>query len=67
MLERPEGRLGPGRMAATPWVVGAVALVSILVFAALVTWKVRRALAARRGPVSSRRGGSLRPPPPTAT
>lgn len=63
MIERPEGRLAQGRFAASPWTVGAVAAVPLVVLAVLVAVRIRRTLAARRGPASSRRGASLRPPP----
>jgi len=63
VMEHPAGRLAQGEVPVSPWLMGAVAAVPALVFAILVTVKVRKSLRERRGPTSSRRGGSLRPPP----
>ncbi len=62
VMERPEG-IAQGKLPVAPLTMGLVAAVPLLVFALLVTVRIRRTLRERRGPTSSRRGGSLRPPP----
>lgn len=62
VIERPEG-LARGNHPVAPLTMGLVAAIPALVLVLIVTFKVRKALRERGGPVSSRRGGSLRPPP----
>ena len=66
VVERPEG-IARGKLPVTPLVMGLVAAIPLIVLALLVTLKIRRSLRERRGPTSSRRGASLRPPPPPGT
>jgi len=68
VYDRPADNLGKGKWAASPWQIlgiGGVMLVASIFF---VIFRVRAAVRARRGadegPISSRRPGSLRPPPP---
>lgn len=63
VMEHPTGPLAQGRFPVDAWVMGVAAAVPAVVLGALVAWKVRKALKERQGPTSSRRGGSLRPPP----
>jgi hypothetical protein len=63
--ERPEG-IARGKLPVEPLTLGLVAAVPVVVFVLLVVLRIRKTLRERRGPTSSRRGGSLRPPPPGA-
>ena len=62
VIERPEG-IARGKVPVGPLTMGLVAAIPAVVFIVVVALKVRKALRERQGPVSSRRGGSLRPPP----
>lgn len=62
VIERPEG-IARGKVPVEPLTMGLVAAVPALVLVVVVVLKVRKSLRERQGPTSSRRGGSLRPPP----
>jgi uncharacterized iron-regulated membrane protein len=64
VYDRPSEALGQGRWAASPWMIAAIAVLTVLITAGFVIWIARRRVRARQAedgsPISSRRP-SVRP------
>ena len=67
VYDRPADDLGKGKWAGSPLLILGIAGVTLLLAVVFLWLRVRSAVRARRGadqgPISSRRPGSLRPPP----